>query len=116
MMEDPAQQGGSKYGVPHHLSPVYDLLVGGKDNGRGFIGVADEGEEPVGLAAGDRSISDLVDDEELGFLQVPKAEARGAFCLCGIQDLHEVHHLLEADGITAVDGVEPQPHRHHGLP
>ena len=60
MVENPVQHGSGKYRVAHHLRPVHDLLVGGKDNGGCLVGITDEGKEPVGLAAGDRSISDLV--------------------------------------------------------
>ena len=60
MVENPVQHGCCKYRISHHFCPVHDLLVGREDEGGGFVGITDEGKEPVGLAAGDRSISDLV--------------------------------------------------------
>ena len=65
MVEDPVQHGRCKYRISHHLCPVHDLLVGRKDKGRGFVSVTDEGEEPVGLAAGDRGVPDLINDDQL---------------------------------------------------
>ena len=60
MVEYPVQQGCGQHWVAHHLRPVHNLLVCGKDNGGGLIGVADKGKEPVGLAPGDRGVPDLV--------------------------------------------------------
>ena len=45
MVEDPVQHGSCKHWIPHHLCPVNDLLIGGKDDGAGFIGVADKGKK-----------------------------------------------------------------------
>lgn len=45
MVEDPTPHGSCKHRVAHHLCPVNDLLVGGKDDGVGFIGVADKSKK-----------------------------------------------------------------------
>ena len=47
MMQDPVQHRSGKYRITHHLSPVNDLFVGGKDDGTGFIGITDKCEKPV---------------------------------------------------------------------
>ena len=60
MMEDPVQHGSGKHGITHHLCPVHDLLVRGKYDGGCLVGITDEGEETVCLAAGDRGIADLI--------------------------------------------------------
>ena len=62
MVKDPVQESCGKYRVTHHLCPVHDLFVGGKDDRGGLVGVAYKGEEPVRLASGDRGITDLIDD------------------------------------------------------
>ena len=116
MVKDAIKHRSGKYWIPHHLRPVHDLFVCGKDNGRCLIGITDKCEEPVGLAAGDRRITDLINDEELCFFQVPQAEASGAFNLCCVKDLHKVDHLFKADSIAVIDGMEPESHCHHGLP
>ena len=59
-MENPVQHGSGKYGIPHHLCPVHDLLVRGKYDRGCFVSITDEREEPVGLAAGNRSIADFI--------------------------------------------------------
>ena len=71
-MENPVQHGSGKYGIPHHLCPVHNLLVRGKYDGGCFVGITDEREETVGLAAGNRGIADFIDDKELSLLQVPE--------------------------------------------
>ena len=60
VMEDPIQHGSGKYGIPHHLCPFHDLLVRGKYDRGCFVSITDEREEPVGLAAGNRSIADFI--------------------------------------------------------
>ena len=57
MMQDPVQHRSGKYRITHHLSPVNDLFVGGKDDGTGFIGVADKCEKTIRLSAADRSVA-----------------------------------------------------------
>ena len=106
-MENPVQHGSGKYGIPHHLCPVHDLLVRGKYDGGCFVGITDEREETVGLAAGNRGIADFIDDKELSLLQVPETKTGGPLSLRSIKDLHKAYHLLKADSVTAVDGVEP---------
>ena len=93
MVENPVQHGGCKYRISHHFCPVHDLLVGREDVGGGFVGITDEGKEPVGLAAGDRSISDLVDDEELCLLQIPQSEPCGTLRLCCVKDLYDIINM-----------------------
>ena len=51
MVKDPVKHSGGKNRIAHHLSPLRDLLVGGKDNGRRLVGITDEGEEAVRLRA-----------------------------------------------------------------
>jgi len=78
MVQDPVKQSGSEHRITHHLRPVDDLLVGGEQDGGGFIDIAYDGEEPVGLAPCDGRISDFIDDDQLGFPEVPKPEPCGA--------------------------------------
>ena len=47
MVKYPVKHGGGKHRVSHHLSPLLNLLVGGKDDGGRLIGVTDESEEAV---------------------------------------------------------------------
>ena len=68
MVQDPVQHCSGKYWIPHHLSPVNDLFVGGKDDGTGFIGVTDKCEKAVCLSAAYRCIADLINDDKLCFL------------------------------------------------
>ena len=83
-------------------SPVHNFLVGGKDDGGSLIGVADECEEPIGLTPGNRCVANLVNNEQLRFLQVFQSEPGSPFRFCGIQYLYQIYHFLEADGVTAV--------------
>ena len=55
MVEDPVQHGSCKHWIPHHLCPVNNLLIGGKDDGAGFIGVADKGKKAVRLSTAEMS-------------------------------------------------------------
>ena len=52
MVQDPVQHRGGKHRISHHLCPVNDLFVGGKDDGTGFIGVADKCEKNDSLVRG----------------------------------------------------------------
>ena len=64
MVEDPIQHRSCKHRVAHHLSPVNDLFVGGKDDGAGFIGIADKSKKTVCLAPADWRIANLIDNNE----------------------------------------------------
>lgn len=70
MVQDPVQHRSGKYRIPHHLSPVNDLFVGGKDDGTGFIGITDKCEKPVCLSAADRCVADLINYDKLCFLDI----------------------------------------------
>ena len=47
MLQDTVQQGCCEDRISHHLRPISDLLVGSKNQGGGFVGIADKGKEPV---------------------------------------------------------------------
>ncbi len=70
MVQDPIQHRGGKHRISHHLCPVNDLFVGGKDDGTGFIGVTDKCEKAVCLFAAYRCIADLINDDKLCFLDI----------------------------------------------
>ncbi len=93
MVKYTVEHGGGEDRVPHHLSPVDDLLVGGKDDGAVLIGIADKGKEPVCLCSGYRGIADLIDDDELSLAYVLQHEAGRPLDLSGIEDLDEISHL-----------------------
>ena len=107
MMQYPIKQRCGKHRIPNHLSPVGYLFVGRKDDGGGFVGIADKGKEPVSLTSGDRCVTYLVNDYKLSLLEVFEPETCGTFCFCIIKDLNQVDHLLKADGIATVDSVKP---------
>ena len=115
VMQYPVKQCCGKHRIPNHLSPVGYLFVGRKDDGGGFVCVTDKGKESVGLASGNRCVSYLIDDYQLSLLEVLKPETCGTLCFCIIKDLNKVDHLLEADGIAAVDGVKPSTNSHHSF-
>ena len=108
MVKYPVKHGGGKHRVSHHLSPLRNLLVGGKDDGGRLIGVTDESEEAVRLRTRYRCVADFVDDNQLRFLQVLQPEAGGTLCVSSVHDTDQVTHLLEADGIACLDGIQSQ--------
>ena len=115
MVQDPVQHRGGKHRISHHLCPVNDLFVGGKDDGTGFIGVADKCEKTIRLSAADRSVANLINDDKLGFLDIFEPETGGALCLCGVEDLDQAGHLLKTYRIAAVDSLQPQTTGDHSL-
>lgn len=90
----PVKQRRGKNGITHHLGPVGDLLVGGKDDGRSLVSVADKGEETVCLASADGRVTYFVDDDQLSLFDVPYPEARGAFRVRVVKELDKVDHLF----------------------
>ena len=82
MVQDPVQHCSGKYWIPHHLSPVNNLFVGGKDDGTGFIGVTDKCEKAVCLSAAYRCIADLINDDKLCFLDIFESESGCTLCFC----------------------------------
>ena len=115
MVKYSVKQCRGKNGITHHLSPVSDLLVGGKDDGRSFISVADEGEETVCLTSADGRVTYFVDDDQLSFFDVSYPEARRAFRVRVVKEFDQVDHLFKADRVTAVDRVQAKPDGNHRL-
>lgn len=114
-MKDPIQHRGGEYGVSHHLSPFGDLFVGRKDDRPCFVGITDEVEEAVSLLAGDRCVSDLINDYQLCLSDVLQPEAGTALRLGPVKDLHEVRHPLKADCVAAVDCLQAESGGDHCL-
>ena len=116
MLQDTVQQGCCEDRISHHLRPVSDLLVGSKNQGGGFVGIADKGKEPVSLSPGDRGIPYFIHNNELGLLQVLDPEPGSSVHFSVIQQLNQVHHLLEADGVAAINGLQAEATGNHGFP
>ena len=97
MVKYPVKQRRGKNGITHHLGLVGDLLVGGKDDGRSLVSVADKGEETVCLASADGRVTYFVDDDQLSLFDVPYPEARGAFRVRVVKEFDQVDHLFLLD-------------------
>lgn len=91
------------------------LLVRLEHHRGALVGVRHEAEEAVGLLLGDRRVSDLVDDDELAFLQIAQPEPRLAVDIGVVEHLDERLHLLERDRVPAVYREQPQAQRDHRL-
>ena len=70
MMKDPVEESGGKDRITHHFSPFCNSLVGSEDDRGVFIGIADEGKEPVGLVTGYWGVPDFIDDDHLSFFHI----------------------------------------------
>ena len=115
MVKDSVQHGCGKNRITHHLGPLGDLLVGGKNDRRRLVRITDEGEEPVGLRSADRCVSDLIDDDQLCLFDVLQPEACTALGISIVEDLHKVGHPLKAYRVAAVDRLHAEAHCQHGL-
>lgn len=115
MVEDPVQHGSCKHWIPHHLCPVNDLLIGGKDDGAGFIGVADKGKKAVRLSTADWCVTDLINNDKLCLSDIFQAESCSPLSFCSIEDTDQVRHLFKTYRITAVDSLQAQTAGYHGL-
>ena len=115
MVKDTIKHGRSQDRVSHHFSPLRDLLVGREDDRSGLVGIADEGEESVGLSTRDRRISDLIYDHQLCFLQVFQAKSGGSFAIGSVHDPDQIPHFLEADSVSGLDSVQTKAHGDHCL-
>lgn len=114
-MKNPVKHSSGENRISHHLSPLGYLLVGRKDDGGGLVGVADKGEEPVGLSSRDGRVSDLVYDDQLSLFQVLQPEAGSTLGIGGIHDPDQVSHLFEADSVSGLDCIQTQTDRDHRL-
>lgn len=113
MVEDPVQHGSCKHWIPHHLCPVNDLLIGGKDDGAGFIGVADKGKKAVRLSTADWCVTDLINNDKLCLSDIFQAESCSPLSFCSIEDTDQVRHLFKTYRITAVDSLQAQTAGYH---
>lgn len=66
MVQQSVQQGGCNHRIAEDLAPFCEASVRRQDHGALFVSDVDQLEEQVGAPAGDRQISDLVDDEQRG--------------------------------------------------
>jgi len=71
IVQYPVKHGGCKHRVTHHFSPLRDLLIRCKYNRGCLVGIADEGEEPVGLTASDWGIANFINDDHLSLSDIP---------------------------------------------
>ena len=115
VVKDSVQHGCGKNRITHHLGPLGDLLVGGKNDRRRLVRITDEGEEPVSLRSADRCVSDLIDDDQLCLFDVLQPEACTALGISIVEDLHKVGHPLKAYRVAAVDRLHAEAHCQHGL-
>ena len=97
------------------LCSVNNLLVGGKDDGVGFIGVADNGKKAVRLSTADRCVTNLINNNKLCLPDIFQAGSCSPLSFCGIEDANQVCHLFKTYHITAVDSLQSQTAGHHGL-
>lgn len=68
MMEHPVQQGPRQHRVPKHFRPLPHRKIAGGDQRAVLVDGAQQCEEPGGLIAIHRDVSDLIDDEDIGLL------------------------------------------------
>ena len=115
MVQDPVQHRGGKHRISHHLCPVNDLFVGGKDDGTGFIGVADKCEKTIRLSAADRSVANLIMMISWAFLIFLSRKPAARSVSCSVEDLDQAGHLLKTYRIAAVDSLQPQTTGYHSL-
>jgi hypothetical protein len=65
-MQQAIQDGRGDDGVPKHLAPLAEALVGGEHDRAPLIAAGDELEEEVRPMLVNRDVADIVDDQQLG--------------------------------------------------
>ena len=93
MVGQAIEHGGGHLGVAEHLWPIGEGEIGGDQQRRVFVELADQMEQqlPAGLA--EREIAELVDDDDVlaqQFVDQPAALARGLLLLELVDQIDEV--------------------------
>ena len=110
VMEEPVQDGRGDDRVAEKLLPVDEALVGGQDRRALLVPVGDELEKEISLAAVDREITDLVDDDQAG------REERLPFALGFLELADQRRHGREVDLKAVTAGLDGQGDGQMGLP
>ena len=108
MVQQSVQQGRSHDIVAEDGAPVLEATIGGEDSGAFLVAGIDQLEEQVGAAGLQGQVTDLIDDEQGGPVDVAQArgEGTGAFGLG--ERGHEFGQGREIDALMGLDGGDPQ--------
>ena len=83
----PIEHGGCHFGVTEHLGPIGECQIGGDQQRRVLIELADQVEQQLAAELTERQIAEFVDDDEIvAQLLVQAAAAAGRLLLIELVD------------------------------
>lgn len=108
MMREPVHQGRRPRVIREEAAPLRELQVGGEDEAARLVAVGHHPEQELGAVAVDRDIPPLVEDQEVGVVEV----LLQAFERTGPVGFAEAEHQVgdgeEADGMPLLTRPTPK--------
>ena len=76
MMGQAIEHGGCHFGVAEHLRPIGEGEIGGDEQGRVLVELADQVEQQLAAGLAERQIAQFVDDDEIVAQQLLGTDGR----------------------------------------
>jgi hypothetical protein len=112
MVRQPIEHGGGHLGVAEHLGPIGEGQIGGDQQRRVFVELADQVEQQLAARLTEWQIAEFIDDDEIVAQQLLGETAAAAGRLLLLQLIDQVDQV-EAAGKRICAGRNPDPSEHN---
>ena len=114
-MEQPVEDGGGEDLVVEDLAPVDEALVARHDEAGSLVAADQEPEEQAGLLAGERQVTEFVEDEHPRVSQLLEDPLEAVLVAGADETSHQALERQKQDGMAGLDRFDAQADRQVSL-